>query len=160
MWEELIDVLGKICLAYDGLKKLGEKKRDALVIVDMDALSKILDQEQIIAAKIQKLEQQRGAILLELSKGNSNVSSNTKAEDFYKTAPTQYVTKKLMEIHGKLTQNVNRTLKISENNQILAQTALDAITFKLNRLGGAFIEPTYGNKGAIVTHQKKFDYQA
>lgn len=160
MWQQLIKVLNKICTVYDGLAKLGEKKRDALVAVDMDALSKILDQEQIIAAKIQKLEQQRGAILLEISANNPKINSNIKAEDFYKTAPTPYLTKKLMEIHSELTQNVERTLKIRENNQILAQTALDAVTFKLNQLSGAFVEPTYGNKGSIVTHQKKFDYHA
>lgn len=160
MWQQLIEVLNKLCNVYDGLAKLGEKKRDALVAVDADALSKILDQEQIIAAKIQKLEQQRGAILIELSKNNPTVNADTKATDFYKTAPTQYVTKKLLEIHKQLTENVERTLKIRDNNQILAQTALDAVTFKLNRLSGAFIEPTYGTKGSIVTHQKKLDYQA
>ena len=160
MWQELIEVLNKICKVYDDLANLGEKKRDALVTVDMGELSKILDQEQIIAAKIQKLEQQRGAILLELSKNNSAVNTETKAQDFYKNAPTPYLTKKLMEIHEQLTLNVERTLKIRETNQILAQTALDAVTFKLNRLSGAFIEPTYGTKGNIVTHQKKFDYNA
>lgn len=160
MWQQLIEILSKICKVYDDLANLGDKKRNALVIVDMDALSKILDQEQIIAAKIQKLEQQRGAILLELSKNNSAVNSNTKALDFYKTAPTSYLTKKLIEIHDKLTENVERTLKIREINQILAQTALDNVTFKLNQLSGAFVEPTYGNKGNVVTHQKKFDYQA
>ena len=160
MWQQLIEVLNKICKVYEDLSTLGEKKRNALVVVDMDALSKILDQEQIIAAKIQKLEQQRGAILLELSKDNPAVNSEMKARDFYQTAPTPYLTKKLMEIHGQLTENVERTLKIREINQILAQTALDNVTFKLNQLSGAFVEPTYGTKGNVVTHQKKFDYQA
>ena len=160
MWQQLIEVLNKLSNVYDGLAKLGEKKRDALVAVDMDALSKVLDQEQIIAAKIQKLEQQRGAILLELSKSIPNVSSDTKAEDFYKAAPTPFVTKKLLEIHSQLTENVERTLNIRETNQILAQTALDTVTFKLNQLSGAFVEPTYGTRGSIVTHQKKLDYQA
>lgn len=160
MWQQLIEILNKLCTVYEGLAKLGEKKRDALVAVDMDALSKILDQEQIIAAKIQKLEQQRGAILFELAKNNPNVSSDTKAEDFYKTAPTKYVSDTLLKVHKQLTQNVQNTLKIRDNNQILAQTALDAVTFRLNRLSGAFIEPTYGSKGSVVTHQKKFDYQA
>jgi flagellar biosynthesis/type III secretory pathway chaperone len=160
MWQQLIEVLDKICKVYDDLANLGEKKRDALVVVDMDALSKILDQEQIILAKIQKLEKQRIEILLELAKNNSVANSEIKAEDFYKTAPTPFLTKKLLEIHNQLTENVERSLKIRETNQILAQTALDNVTFKLNRLGGAFIEPTYGTKGNIVTHQKKFDYNA
>jgi flagellar biosynthesis/type III secretory pathway chaperone len=160
MWQQLIEVLNQICKVYDELANLGEKKRDALVVVNMDALSKILDQEQIIAAKIQKLENQRCEILLDFAKNNPAVNSQLKAKDFYKTAPTPYLTKKLLEIHEQLSENVERTLKIKEINQILAQTALDAVTFKLNRLGGAFVEPTYGTKGNIVTHQKKFDYNA
>lgn len=160
MWQQLIEVLDKLCKVYDDLANLGEKKRDALVVVNMDTLSKILDQEQIILSKIQKLEKQRIEILLELKKNNSVVNSEIKTEDFYKTAPTPFLTKKLLEIHQQLTENVERNLKIRETNQILAQTALDNVTFNLNRLGGAFIEPTYGTKGNIVTHQKKFDYNA
>lgn len=160
MWQQLIEVLDKLCKVYDDLANLGEKKRDALVVVNMDTLSKILDQEQIILSKIQKLEKQRIEILLELKKNNSVVNSEIKTEDFYKTAPTPFLTKKLLEIHQQLTENVERTLKIRENNQILAQTALDTVTFHLNRLGGAFVEPTYGTRGNIITHQKKFDYNA
>lgn len=160
MWQQLIEVLDKLCKVYDDLANLGEKKRDALVSVNMDVLSKILDQEQIILSKIQKLEKQRIEILAELKKNNEVANSEIKTADFYKTAPTPFLTKKLLEIHHQLTENVERTLKIRETNQILAQTALDNITFKLNRLGGAFVEPTYGTKGNIVTHQKKFDYNA
>jgi len=160
MWQDLINVLDKICDVYDKLANLGERKRIALVAVNIEGLSKILDEEQLIAAKIQKLEQQRGEILQELSKNNSAVNSNTKAEDFYKTAPTPIITQKLLDLHKKLSQNVERTLKIRDNNQILAQSALDAVKYNLNRLSGAFVEPTYGNKGAIVTHQKKLDYKA
>jgi len=160
MWQDLIEVLDKICNVYDKLANLGERKRIALVAVDIEGLSKILDEEQLIAAKIQKLEQQRGEILQELSKNNSAVNSNTKAEDFYKTAPAPIITQKLLDLHKKLSQNVERTLKIRDNNQILAQSALDVVKYNLNRLSGAFVEPTYGNKGAIVTHQKKLDYKA
>ncbi len=160
MWQKLIEILNNLSTVYDELAKLGEKKRDALVAVDMDALSKILDQEQLIAAKIENLEKQRGSILLELSKNNPAINSNMKAEDFYKTAPTPFVKKQLLAVHKQLSQNVERTLKIRDNNQILAQSALNAVKFKLNQISGAFVEPTYGNKGAIVTHQKKFDYEA
>jgi hypothetical protein len=160
MWQQLIEILDKLCKVYDDLANLGEKKRDALVVVDMDGLSKLLDQEQIITSKIQKLENQRCEIFLDFAKNNSAVNSELNAEEFYKTAPTPYLIKKLMELHKQLTVNVERTLKIRETNLILAQTALDTVTFKLNRLGGAFVEPTYGTKGNIVTHQKKFDYNA
>ena len=46
MWQQLMDVLGKIGTVYDELAKLGEKKRDALVGIDMEGLAKILDTEE------------------------------------------------------------------------------------------------------------------
>ncbi len=160
MWEELIDVLGKICLAYDGLTKLGEKKRDALVAINMTGLSKILDEEQLIAAKIENLEIRRKAILQELSKNNIAISNATKAEDFYKNAPTRAIENRLVSLHKLLTKNVNAAIKIRDNNQVLAQGALDAVKYHLNRLSNAAVQPTYGKSGGIVTHQQKFDYQA
>ena len=86
MWQDLIEVLGKICAVYDDLGKLGERKRDALVSIDMKGLAKILDEEQLAAAKIQRLEKKRGSILIELSK-QLKVNENTKADEFYQKAP-------------------------------------------------------------------------
>ncbi len=149
MWQDLIDVLTKLCNAYDGLTKIGEKKRAALVTIDMDGLSKILDEEQIAAARIQALEKKRGAILNELSKSARPRITYGRAEEFYHHAPTPAIEKKLLALHQLLTVNVEEALE------------LNAVNFHLNRLSGAAVEPTYGSKGGdIVTHQKKFDFRA
>ena len=159
MWQDLIEVLGKICAVYDDLAKIGERKRDALVSVDMKGLSKILDVEQLAAAKIQRLEKKRGSILVELSKKIS-VNENTKAEELYRKAPVS-MRLKLTTLHGNLTKSVERAITLRDNNQILAQSALNAVKFHLNKLGGATINPTYGAKGSEgVTHEKKFDFKA
>lgn len=161
MWQKLIDLLGKLCNVYDSLTKLGERKRDALVTVDMEGLAKILDEEQLLAAKIQNLEKQRGEIMKELAKSDGTITIQTKAEDFYKNAPTLSVEKRLIELHKTLSKNVDKALKIRDNNQILAQGALNAVQSQLNRLSGATVQQTYGNKGGdVVTHQKKFDFKA
>ena len=160
MWQDLMDVLGKICVVYDGLAKIEERKRDALVGIDMEGLSKILDEENLAASKIQKLEQKRGSILQELAKSYGKIDETEKAEDFYKKAPSLAVEKRLITLHKTLTKNVERTVKLRDNNQILAQSALDAVKYHLNRLSGAAIEQTYGTGGAVVTHQKKFDFNA
>ena len=160
MWQDLIEVLGKICEVYDDLSKIGERKRDALVKVDMDGLSKILDEEQLAAAKIQKLEKKRGSILKELSKNFKNVNADTKAMEFYKNAPIN-MRSKLRNLHGTLSKSVERAVTLRDNNQILAQGALNAVKYHLNRLSGATIDPTYGNTGGGgVTHEKKFDFKA
>ncbi|MBE8954553.1 MAG: flagellar protein FlgN [Quinella sp. 2Q5] len=161
MWEDLTNTLDKLGEVYDKLANLGERKRNALVGIDMTGLSNILDEEQLLTAKLQKLEQRRVEILNGLSKSNKTVTESTRAEEFYRAAPSPEMTKRLLELHERLNRNVARTLQIRDNNRVLAQCALDAVRNQLNKLSGAAVEPTYSGKGGdIVTHQKKFDLKA
>lgn len=161
MWQDLIETLDKLGDVYDNLVALGEKKRNALVGIDMKGLSEILDAEQLLAAKIQKLEQRRIEILKGLSKSNKSVTVDTRAKDFYRTAPSRDVEDKLVQLHNRLSKSVDNAVKIRDNNRVLAQCALDAVQGQLNKLSGAAIEPTYSDKGAgVVSHQKKFDIKA
>ncbi|MBQ7454567.1 MAG: flagellar protein FlgN [Selenomonadaceae bacterium] len=161
MWQKLIDTLDKLGEVYDGLIKIGERKHTALVGIDMAGLSKILDEEQLLTAKLQKLEQKRVELLKDLSKSNTNVNESTRAKDFYRSAPSRAVEEKLIQLHDRLSKSVDRASKLRDNNRVLAQCALDAVQGQLNKLSGAAVEPTYSGKGTdIVTHQKKFDYKA
>jgi flagellar biosynthesis/type III secretory pathway chaperone len=159
MWQEMIDTLDKLGEIYDGLAQLGERKHSALVGVNMSGLSKILDEEQLLTAKIQKLEKRRVELLTGLSKSN-NVTAATRAEEFYRLAPPD-IAKQLLAAHERLSKNVARAVKLRDNNRVLAQCALDAVQNQLNRLSGAAIEPTYSDKGSgVVSHQKKYDFKA
>lgn len=161
MWQDLIETLDKLGEVYDNLTALGERKRNALVVIDMKGLSNILDEEQLINAKIQKLEQRRIEILKGLSKSNTTLTVDTKAKDFYRTAPSAAVGKRLIQLHDRLSKSVDNAVKIRDNNRVLAQCALDAVQGQLNRLSGAAVEPTYSGKGAgVVTHKKNFDFKA
>ena len=161
MWQDLIETLDKLGETYDNLAALGERKRNALVGIDMKGLSDILDAEQLITAKIQKLEQRRIEILKGLSKSDKTLTVDTKAKDFYRTARDAAVEKKLLALHDRLSKSVDRAVAIRDNNRVLAQCALDAVQGKLNKISGAAIEPTYSGKGAgVVTHRKNFDYKA
>lgn len=152
MWQALIDTLDELGATYDDLATLGEKKYSALVNVDMKNFSALLEEEKAIITKIHKLEKNR----LELFKD----SPTTSAEDFYKSAPAP-IAEELFKLHGRLVENVQRALKLRDDNQVLAQCALDSAQTKLNKIGGATIEPTYSGKGAgVVTHQKNFDFMA
>lgn len=154
MWQNLIETLDKLGGVYDELAKLGEQKRAALVNVDMKKLAALLDQEKHFAIKIQELEQNRVVLLKNLSPSDIN------AMELYKKAPPP-AQAKLFELHERLAENVQRALKIRDDNQVLAQCALDAAQMQLNKIGGATVEPTYSGKGSdIVTHQKNFDFMA
>ena len=77
MWQNLIETLDKLGEAYDKLVVLGEKKRSALVGIDMQGLSNLLDEEQLVAAKIQKLEQKRIELLRNLSQSDKTLTEST-----------------------------------------------------------------------------------
>ena len=161
MWQDLIDTLDKLGENYDSLATLGEKKRSALINVDMKGLSDILDEEQIFTDKIQKLEEKRIELFKDLSKSNINLTESTTAKDLYRSAPSLVEEENLNRLHERLVKNVQRTLKLRDDNQVLAQCALDSVQMKLNKLGGAVVEPTYSGKGAgVVTHQQNFDFKA
>ena len=160
MWQNLIETLDKLGEVYDKLAGLGERKRSALVGINMKGLSDILDEEQLLTAKIQKLEQKRVELLQDLSKSDKTLTEATKPKDFYRKAPAP-AAEKLIRLHERLSKSVDRVLTLRNNNQFLAQCALDAVQGQLNKLSGAAVEPTYSGKGAgIVTHQKKFDFKA
>lgn len=161
MWQNLLDILGKINLAYENAIELGGRKHKALVMIDMDGLAKILDEEQLLTAKIQKLEKQRGELLTNLSKAEPSIKTDSKMEDLFNLAPTKAVEDRLKMLHKSLTKKVEQTITLRDNNQILAQSALNAVKYHLNKIGGATVEPTYGSGGNdIVTHKKKFDFKA
>ncbi len=81
--------------------------------------------------------------------------------ELYVKAPSVALRSKLANLHGTLTKNVERAVMLRDNNQILAQSALNAVKFHLNKLSGATINPTYGKMGGeSVTHDKKFDFKA
>ena len=161
MWQNLLDVFGKLNVAYDKATELGERKHKALVTIDMDDLAKILDEEQLLTAKIQKLERQRGELLTNLSKAEPAIKIDSKMEDLFNLAPSRAVEERLKSLHKNLTKKVEKTIMLRDNNQILAQSALNAVKYHLNKIGGATVEPTYGSGGNdIVTHQKKFDFKA
>ena len=161
MWQNLLDVLGKINVSYDNAIDLGGRKHKVLVMIDMDGLAKILDEEQLLTAKIQKLEKQRGELLTNLSKAEPSIKPDSKMEDLFNLAPTKAVEDRLKMLHKSLTKKVEQTITLRDNNQILAQSALNAVKYHLNKIGGATVEPTYGSGGNdIVTHKKKFDFKA
>ena len=127
----------------------------------MKKLSDLLEEEKILINKVHKLEQNRIELFMNLSKSNANLNESPSAKNFYRSAPSRVVEEKLFALHKRLVKNVQRALKLRDDNQVLAQVALDAAQTTLNKIGGATVEPTYSGKGAgIVTHQKNFDFMA
>ena len=52
MWQDLIETLDKLGEVYDKLAALGEKKRNALVVINMKGLSDILDSNILLLQQV------------------------------------------------------------------------------------------------------------
>ena len=161
MWTELTEVFRKLASAYESAASIGKRKHEALVTINMKSLEKILNEEQLIISKIQRLEKSRGALLTEMAKADPSITVETKMEDFIEQAPNRELKTRLRLLHKELSRQVEETIRLRDDNQVLAQGALDAVNYHLNRLGGAKVESSYSNKGGnVVSHRKNFDFKA
>ncbi len=161
MWKELVDVLGGIYLVYQDMLNLGGRKKTALIGVDMKTLEKLLEEEKTLAHRVQELEKKRGEILQKLMEENRDIRPDSKLVDMYVFAPSRPIENRLKELHKKLDDCIQKVQKLNSDNMVLTQGALQAVSFHLNRLGGASVDPTYGNTGKdMVSHEKKFDFKA
>lgn len=161
MWQELLAVLQRITANYQQLLQLSQKKRAVLVMVKLDALEEIIRQEQGIAAEIQQSETKRQAILHKLAQSDKGIHPDTRLRELYTHCPAPETTRQLQQLHRELEDVIQAVQEARDNNQILINSALSAVNYRLNQLGSSAVEPTYGAAGQEkVSHQKKFDFHA
>jgi hypothetical protein len=76
-------------------------------------------------------------------------------------APTPQLQQILVQLHTSLSQNTAEAKELSEGNSLLIRGAMQAVAYHLNRLGGATVEPTYGQGGGeVVSHRKNYEFDA
>jgi flagellar biosynthesis/type III secretory pathway chaperone len=161
MWNELLDVLGKMNLVYRDVLTLGEKKHGTLVTIDMKGLDALLKQEQELLHQVQKLEKRRKEVMGKLAASVRGLTPESKMEELFSCAPSKPVEDRLKTLHKGLNELLRKVEERNQNNKILTQAALDAVGFHLNRLSGATAGNTYGNGGEDRVNQNKtLDFKA
>lgn len=160
MWKDLLQALSDLAKAYEALVKLGEKKRGALVAIDMHTLNRLIAEEKTLTDRIGALEVARQRVLAELAARDKAITKDTKMDGVLSRAPKEYQ-KALAALHASLSKQSEAAKELGENNRILMQEALKVVQIHLNRIGGAKVEPTYGARGGEkVTHARNFQYDA
>lgn len=160
MWKKLSAVLKEINGYYEMLYTLNVKKKSVLVSVDMKLLAEIVKKEEEIAGLISRAESRRQSILVELSGVCGGLRPNANSRELYKYMPAE-LKPEFKERHEKLEKMVAKVKALSEDNTLLITSALSAVQFHLNQIGGSVVEPAYGEKGQeVVTKEQKFDFKA
>lgn len=161
MWQRLASNLATIIKYYQALAELNEEKRKVLTFVDMQGLDKVVHHEEKIIADINKAEKLRQQIVRELAAADVKIQPDMKLVQMSYQCPDNALRERLLRLHAMLDELVKKVKQASENNEILIVAALNAVNFRLNKLGGVTVENRYGNHGQEqVSHARNLDFEA
>ena len=160
MWQELAATLNELNKIYQQLIETGRRKRDILVAIDMKALEGLLEEEKQLTQKISLLEQKRQKALIHLAVENRSIKQDTQMAAVLNLAPKE-LQPILRQLTQALTTSTTEVCELRDNNNILIRAAMNAAAYHLNRIGGARVEPSYGQGGSeVVSHRKNFEFNA
>lgn len=166
LMEVLIDVLEQESQEYEKLLALSMRKTPVIVSEDLDELSKITDDEQIIVSRINHLDAQRTEATDDIANVLNKDVANLKIVDLIKMlASRPEEQEKLAAAFDRLQENVRNVKRVNEQNRELIEQALELVQFNMNVLQSMNKAPETANynKGAystgdmIGTNSKAFD---
>ena len=160
-WAELIQTLNELNKTYHDVCELGRKKHKALIVIDLKSIEAMNGEEARLTQAIRELEETRQKQLIRLAVENRAITKDTKRSGLAKAAPTPQIRTLLEKLHQALDAATKEAAELHENNRLLIEGALSAVTYHLNRLGGLHVENAYGSKGQeVVTHAGKLEFDA
>ena len=161
MWQELIKVLRQLNEEYTALRAIGEEKHRLLVSVNLAELEPLLKRENQHTVNIAQAEARRKEVLIKLAGLEKGLRPDMKMAEIFSVVSNPTVKETLQKLHKELDASVEAVVRQNEVNSILVHGALNAVNAKLNQIGGATVEPTYGQGGKdVVSHQRKFEFKA
>ena len=84
-----------------------------------------------------------------------------KLRDLTLRCPDVRLAQELAALHEELDRRMREVRLTGENNTLLAESALAAVTANLNRIGSATAGTSYGAGGEeSVTRERRFDFKA
>ena len=153
-------ILAELITGYQKLKQLNEEKRGVLVLVKMQELERLVRQEEEVVSAIHRTEKKRQELLGRMAKSGIRVSPDMQMDSVWSQCPERQQRETLYKLHRMLGRLVDEVQEAVANNGILVASALDAVNFRLNQLGGSMVEPAYGSRGQEqVSHIKNFDLE-
>lgn len=152
--EVLIDVLEQENQEYEKLLSLSMRKTSVIVSEDLEELTKITDEEQIIVSRINHLDNQRNEAVNDIADVLNKDVDKLKIVDLIKMlAARPEEQEKLAIVFDKLKQSVRGVKRVNEQNRALIQDALELVQFNMNVLQAMNKAPESANynRGAYNT---------
>lgn len=153
LMENLISVLKDEAEEYNNLLELSMKKTPVIIEGDLEGLQQITDEEQIIVAKLNRLDAKRAEVTSDIANVlNKDVNTLKLANiiDMLSTRPVEQ--NQLAQAHDELRQVVEQMVRVNQHNQELIQQSLDIVEFDLQLIQSLRCAPQTANynKGAYT----------
>ena len=160
MWDELINVFSSLADAYERIGAIEGKKREALTNADTATLKKISEEEAHVVDEVNQLETGRQKAIANIVGKSADIDQLTSMRETIERCPDEHRERLVGEVM-RLRDAMMAASKMEECNATIAKTAIGFTNYHINRIGGAAVEPGYGDGGQeIVTHSKNFDFKA
>ena len=144
--ENLIDVLDSENAQYEKLVTLAEGKTSAIVAGDIENLGKIMEEEQEIVGRIQRMEKERDKFLADIANVVNRDVETLKLIDLIQmleSMPDQQ--QKLKDVQKRLRETIDKLRESNGKNQLLLAERLDMVDFNLNMIRAVKSAPQTAN---------------
>ena len=151
LMENLISVLEEEGKVYEELLELSMKKTPIIINGNLEGLQKITDEEQIIVAKINRLDVKREDVTKDIANVlNKDVTKLKLADIIHMLSQRPVEQNQLASAHDKLKTVVGQMTRVNEQNRDLIKSSLEMVEFDLNLLHSMRSAPQTANytKGA------------
>ena len=146
LMENLISVLEEEGKVYEELLELSMKKTPIIVNGDLEGLQKITDEEQMIVAKINRLDTKREEVTKDIANVLNRDVTKLKLADIIQMLSARPVEQnKLAAAHDRLKTVVGQMTRVNEQNRELIKSSLEMVEFDLNLLHSMKSAPQTAN---------------
>ena len=154
LMENLMDVLEKECIAYEELLGLSMHKTPVIVAGNLEELTRITDEEQLVVGRINRLEKERMQTMKDIANVmNKDVNSLKLVNLIQILEGRPQESKRLSQIHDDLKRVTTNMQRVNEQNRELLANALEMVEFDINLLQAVKKAPETANytKGAYTS---------
>ena len=133
LMESLISVLQEESAEYNRLLELSMKKTPVIVEGDLEGLQHITDEEQIVIAKLNRLDARRAEVTKDIANVLNKDVNTLKLADIISMLEQRPVEQnQLAAAHDELKTVIEQMSRVNEQNRDLIQRSLEMVEFDLN----------------------------
>ena len=144
--ENLITVLSEECDEYDIILGLARSKTPVIVAGNLDELSRITEDEQSHADRLQNLDNRRSKVTADIANVINRDVNDLKLNiliGLLDRTPAEQ--KRLSEVYDRLKTVVHELARVNDQNSELLKSSLEMVEFELNLLNSLKAAPETAN---------------